>query len=83
MKITISSTTKITELLTPRGAVQARLWEGTTENGIPVFCFVTRIAPAILEHELTPEQLAEFERDLQDCAKPTPVASAIPARMIL
>jgi hypothetical protein len=40
MKVTIESTSKIVEL----NGVPARVWEGTTDSGIKVHCFVTRIA---------------------------------------
>ena len=40
MKVTLESTTKIVEL----NGVQARIWEGTTEGGIRVHAFITRIA---------------------------------------
>lgn len=40
MTITIKSTTKMVEL----NGVPARIWEGETESGIPVHCYITRIA---------------------------------------
>lgn len=39
MKITIESTTKVVEV----NGVPARIWEGATDIGIPVYCYVTRI----------------------------------------
>ena len=40
MKITIESTSKIVSL----NGIPARIWEGETENGIKVHCFISRIA---------------------------------------
>ncbi len=80
MKITIHSTTKIVELKTDSGAITARIWEGETESGTPVHCFITRIAPTISKDD--PRQ-AEFIRELKECEAPTVPIEAIPLRMIL
>ncbi len=42
MTITISSTDRVVEIETDdgRAKVPARVWEGKTESGIPVFCLV-------------------------------------------
>lgn len=74
MKITIESTHKIVHL----DNVPARIWEGYTESGIKVHCFVTRIA--IDKHEL---RAGEFEKELQEHRAPSPEITAIPLRMIL
>jgi hypothetical protein len=86
MKITIESTDKVIELVTDNGdgpAVPARVWEGKTESGIPVVCFVTRIAPVI--EEPVPEEIArEFAASLQEQRPPTPAARRVfDLRMIL
>lgn len=73
MKITIESTTKIVEL----NRVPARIWEGHTESGIPVHCYVTRIAV----HES--QDCSEFERELEEHRKPSVEVEAIPLRMII
>jgi len=46
MKITIESTSKIVELVAgaPRNRIQARVWQGETDSGVPVQVFVTRIS---------------------------------------
>ena len=44
MTVTLTSTDKVVELKTPSGIVPARLWEGTTANGIRCHAFITRIA---------------------------------------
>ncbi len=73
MKIEIESTTKIVQL----NGVPARIWVGKTESGIPVHCYVTRIAVA------KDADASEFERELQEHRAPTPEIEAIPLRMIL
>lgn len=73
MKITIESTSKIVEL----NGVPARVWEGKTESGIPVHCYVTRIA---VERD---QDGSEFERELQEHRAPSAAIEAIPLRMIL
>jgi len=84
MKITIESTTKIVTLETSNGPIQARVWQGETENGIPVHCFVTRIAPEVKEGDVDFQAVtAEFERHLQRCADPRPTVEAIPLRFII
>lgn len=82
MKITIESTTKIVELKTPTGTVPARLWEGHTELGTPVHCFITRICPTI-QQPLPDAVEAEFQKDLADCKPPSPQLEGIPLRLIL
>lgn len=81
MKITIESTSKLVELQTESGAVvPARVWEGHTEQGIPVHCYITRIA--IGENE--PAEVHErFKRELQEQRTPSAAIQAIPLRLIL
>lgn len=85
MKITIESTSKLVELQIGGGQalVPARVWEGTTEHGTPVFCFVTRIAPTIPEAELTGAVLEEFAKDLLEQKTPSPAVRALDMRYIL
>ncbi len=73
MRITIDNTSKIVEI----SGVHARVWEGHTDSGIGVHCFVTRISC------LAGERQDEFERELESCAAPTPEVRAIPLRMVL
>ena len=47
MKIRIESTSKIVTLVVGGKDVPARVWQGETDGGIPVQCFITRIAPEI------------------------------------
>lgn len=76
MKIKIESTTKVVTV----NGLPARVWEGQTESGIPVHCYVTRIA--VPEGRKT-EEYQEFERELQEQKKPSAQVEAIPLRMIL
>jgi hypothetical protein len=73
MKVTIESTSKLVEV----NGVPARVWEGVTASGIPVQCFVTRVA-------IHPDHdQAQFEQELAQCRAPSAEAEAIPMRMIL
>jgi len=74
MKITIESTTKITEL----NGVPARVWEGQTESGIKVHCYITRVA--IDKDE---PRVDEFKNELQEQKVPSAEIEAIPLRMIM
>ena len=73
MRIRIESTTKIVEI----NGVQTRIWEGQSESGIPVHCYVALIAvPAGADS-------AEFDAELQQQRVPSPDVAAIPLRQIL
>ena len=76
MKITIESTSKIVHL----NGVPARIWEGTTERGIPVHCFVTRVG---VGRDQDPAELALFERELQEHRAPSAEMAVYPLRMVL
>lgn len=73
MKITIQSTTKIVEL----NGVPARIWEGVTEDGIELHCYVTRVAVA------EGQDTKQFEAQLQQHKAPIPEVEAIPLKMII
>ena len=73
MKVTLHSTSKIVTL----NGLPARIWEGTTEGGIPCHAYVTRIAVA------EDADATEFEKELQEHTAPSPEIEAIPLRMIL
>lgn len=82
--ITIENTSKIVTLVINGTAVPARVWQGATEAGIPVHCFITRIAPEVPKSDPRIDELtAEFERDLKRTADPRVTIEAIPLRMIL
>ena len=75
MRITIESTEKIVEL----NGVPARVWEGESESGIPVICFVTRI----MVPETERIDHSEFQRELSEQRPPSAEVKAIPLRLIL
>jgi hypothetical protein len=84
MKITLESTPQVVELETVGGeSIAARIWEGTTDTGTPVVCFIARISPAIAEKDLTPAVLEEFGSQLRECRTPTAAVQSIPLRLIL
>jgi len=60
MIVTLHNTDKIVDLKTDSGAVPARVWEGTTDSGIKVHAFITRIAV----HKN--DDAGQFERELQE-----------------
>ena len=73
MKIEIESTEKIVNL----NGVPARVWDGTTDSGIPVHCFITRISPQ------TDKNIEQFEKELMETKAPSASIAAYPLRMIL
>lgn len=84
MKITIESTAKIVNLVVQGLDVPARVWQGHTDSGIPVHCYVTRIAPEIPNTDPRIDQLtADFERELQRQADMRPTVAWIPLRMVI
>jgi len=72
MRILLRQTSQITTL----NGVPARIWEGTTERGVPIACFITRVA---VQKDADTEQ---FEAELREEEPPKPVTSW-PLRMIL
>lgn len=74
MEIKIKNTDKIIQI----NGVPARLWEGTTESGIKVHCFVTRIA--IDKDE---SRIKEFEKELIETSSPFSEMESYPTRLIL
>ncbi len=71
MKITLESTPDVGRLEVDGCQVPARIWVGTTESGIPIVAFITRIG--------FPEgaDTTEFERELNEA--PTKVALEDPS----
>jgi hypothetical protein len=76
MKITIESTTKLVEL----NGVPARVWEGVSDGGVPIHCFITRIAVAT---SLGQDAHERFMAELIKQRQPSALISEYPARMIL
>lgn len=75
MKITIENTDKIVDL----NGVPARIWEGETESGVPVTCFVTRIIPRTHDEAVN----AQFAAELREEKTPSIYAQGIPLRMFI
>ncbi len=73
MKVTLESTTKLVNV----NGVPARVWEGTTESGIPIHAYITRVAVGIDDDQ------AQFERELQECRAPSAAVAAIPTFLVL
>lgn len=73
MNLHIKSTTKLVEL----NGVPARVWEGVTGVGVPVHCFITRIAVANASDQ------AVFERELEACDPPSADVAAYPTKLVL
>ena len=79
MKIMLEPTNKIVMLVTDKGDVPARIWEGTTDDGTLVFAYVTRVAAKMGEHDE-----ALFKRVLSECRNPIQAGpEMIPMRLIL
>ena len=77
MKARIESTPKIVTLVEANVPIQARIWEGVTESGIPFHLYVTRVA---VDPKLNTTQ---FETELRECKPASPEIQAIPLRLIL
>jgi hypothetical protein len=77
MRITIENTSKVVTLTIEGAPVSARIWEGFTESGIPVHCYITRIAV----HKS--EDASQFDAELREIKPPSAAVEAIPLRMIL
>lgn len=77
MKVTLENTSKVVILRINGVEVPARIWQGETAEGVQCHAYITRIAVA--------EGLnaAEFERDLEEQAKPRVDVAALPTRLIL
>ena len=76
MKLQIESTEKIVTL----DGVSMRLWEGTTESGVPVVAFVARVA---VPENRPQEEYRIFETELRQLRKPSPeLAGGFDARMV-
>ncbi len=81
MKITVENTDSIVTLDIGGKSVPARIWEGTTDTGVPVVAFITRIYP----HTHDDEANARFSAELIETKKPTfePFSRGIPLRFFI
>lgn len=75
MKLILENTDRIVQV----NGTPARVWEGTTADGIPVYALITRIA-VHQDHDM-----GEFQRELLEQPAPRPDTSSqvFPARMVL
>ena len=73
MRVTAESTSKIVEV----NGVPARIWEATTEGGVPCLMYVTLVA---VKNDCDQSQ---FERELQECKPPPAEVPVIDLRLIL
>lgn len=82
MLIKIHSTSKIVNLAGAyeHAGISARVWEGVTESGVKVHCFITRIAIDVNE---TPANQKIFQEELQECKPPSAAMEKYPLRIIL
>lgn len=80
MQLTLEPTDKIVTLVVNDTEVPARIWQGQTSKGVPVHCYITRVA---VDKNRPASELAEFERDLHETAAMRPDVDAIPMRLIL
>jgi hypothetical protein len=83
MRATLESTSKIVKLQIEtepgkgHATMPARIWEGTTESGIPFHAYIVRVA-------VDPKaDNSQFERELQQTRAPSPTVAEIPLRLIL
>jgi len=68
MKVTLESTSDHLILKTPDGSVPARRWQGTTESGIVVHAYVTRLFATSVDDTERLEREIEVERAPVDLA---------------
>ncbi len=73
MKITIESTTKVVSL----NGIDCRVWEGETDRGVKIHCFIPRIGVK------DDQDLSQFEAELKEQRAPSVEAAAIPWRMTI
>lgn len=77
MKITIESTDKVVNLVGNGGELLCRVWEGQTDSGVRVHCFIPRVAAK------DDQDLSQFERELKECRMASPEIYCLPLRLIL
>jgi hypothetical protein len=72
MKVLLESTTKVATLNTPDGSMPARIWEGTTADGVRVYAYIPQIHAVHLNdaHRLD-------EWNAMDNREPSPIVLAI------
>ena len=71
--VTASPTSKIVHL----NGIPARIWEGTTEGGLKVHLFITRVSCGM------DADSSELVQALRETAVPSAEVQAYPARLVL
>jgi hypothetical protein len=77
MHLHIEPTDRVVELVNGDAVMPARVWEGQTDNGIPVICWITRVAAE------RARDLSELDAALAEQRPPSAGALEFPRRMIL
>lgn len=78
MKANLESTSNIVQIESRNGAIQARVWEGKTEAGVPFVALICRVA---VKNDADSSQ---FAAELEEMAAPSIDATrAFPLRMII
>lgn len=79
MKVTLESTSKVVVLATSHldEGISCRAWEGHTESGIPVHCYIPLVAVN------RDQDASQLEEELLEQWLPSPDVEAIPMRMII
>lgn len=75
MKIILDSTSKVVDL----NGVATRIWQGCTQDGVPVHAYISLISP----QTVFADELRAFDRELAASPAPSPVVEAIPLRLVL
>jgi hypothetical protein len=75
IKLSLEPTDRIVEV----NGIPCRIWQGTTDAGVPVHCYITRIAVPTNK----PDECERFAAELKESAAPRPEVQAIPLRLLL
>ena len=79
MKIELESTDRIITLVSDQGEIPARVWQGRTDGGIPIFALISRVAVSSRQDQ------SRFEAELKEVHAPADAdaVTVFPLRMIL
>lgn len=80
MKLTLEPTDKIVQIASVDGLVTARIWQGEDDQGVPVFCVITRVVVS----ESQPLAVhARFAADLLETVPMRSDVATFPLRLII
>ena len=75
MKVLLESTSKVVTLATPDGSIPTRIYEGTTDKGVPVYAYVAHLYPVHLNQDwLLKEEQGD---ETQAHREPSPLVLAL------